>query len=386
MTATYSIPQRISESYEFRSKPVSPQSIKVVIPTFNDWDGLRTTLDSLLDLEERPGRICVADDNDGEERPNWLKDYPVEVVGLGYNSGPAVARNLGFGFRADVTHDELRDAQSLFASLADDRPKWLTEGWCEEFVFMGHSESRSVYGWNSDTDWVYFTDCGCRHDRALLTRFRQAWEEYGDSCVAISGPVLGVGSGMINEFMTEQGILNPPLERTLHGVYLPQAIVTANTLVACLPFAYVSGFDPGFTEAAGEDLDLGIRLRQFGLIGWASEAFVRHEFAENEDDFRRRFRRYGRGNRRLEIKQNLPSLRARPFRSEKAEHQHLADLAVAEMQAGYDEVVDVAARGRLSHQSKHDQPKPWANLNPWMESLRQQMNQGSRVEQPRTGL
>jgi hypothetical protein len=147
--------------------------------------------------------------------------------------------------------------------------------------------------------------------------------------------------------MTEQGILNPPLEKTVHGTYLPQAIITANALIACLPFAFRGGFDPEFTEAAGEDLDIGIRLRELGVIAWAPNAKAAHRFAEDESDFYRRFRRYGRGNRKLEMVHGLPSLRARPFKAEKAEHQGLADLAVKAMQAGYDEAVEPMLRGIL---------------------------------------
>jgi hypothetical protein len=40
-------------------------------------------------------------------------------------------------------------------------------------------------------------------------------------------------------------------------------------------------------------------------------------------------------------------LRAASLESEKPEHQHLADLAVKAMQAGYDEAVVEAERGLL---------------------------------------
>jgi hypothetical protein len=92
---------------------------------------------------------------------------------------------------------------------------------------------------------------------------------------------------------------------------------------------------------------MGIRLRELGVISWAPAAPVAHAFEENESDFYRRFRRYGRGNRKLEMKHGLPCLRARPFKAEKPELQRLADLSVEAMQAGYDEAVDEAGRGVL---------------------------------------
>jgi len=128
---------------------------------------------------------------------------------------------------------------------------------------------------------------------------------------------------------------------------LPQAIVTANALVAGIAFSYVGGFDETFKVAAGEDLDLGLRLRKLGVIGWTEKAVVKHPFEESQEDFIRRFKRYGAGNRQLEVKHNLPSLRARPFKAELSELQVLADMSVQAMQAGYDSAVDATAQGKI---------------------------------------
>jgi glycosyltransferase AglI len=231
-------------------------------------------------------------------------------------------------------------------------PDYLKNGYCPELGFRGLFDIPELFVWNSPLDWCYFTDCGCTHDPDLFLRFEEAWRDCGDCCVAICGPVTGSGAGTINDYMTEQGVLNPPLERSLHGAYLPQAIVTANALVSCLPFAFRGGFNPEFTEAAGEDLDMGLRLRELGVIAWAPTAKVAHRFDEDESDFYRRFRRYGRGNRKLEMVHGLPSMRARPFKAEKPEHQHLADLALRAMQEGYDEAVDTTIRGILMTNAK----------------------------------
>jgi len=79
----------------------------------------------------------------------------------------------------------------------------------------------------------------------------------------------------------------------------------------------------------------------------AIDARVAHQLAEDETDFYKRFRRYGRGSRRLEIKHQLPSLRAHEFKSEKPEHQRLADLSVKAMQEGYDDAIVRTERGIL---------------------------------------
>jgi len=370
MTAIYSIPETISSSFRFRSKPVKARAIKVIIPTYKDWDGLRVTLDSLLKLETPPKQIAVANDNSEPKIPNWLSGYPVQVVNYPGNLGPARARNRGFGLQDDITLEDVQAAELDAQRRGVPAPDWTYDGSCPEFVDDGGRfvEQDQRFIWNSDIHWYYFTDCGCHHDPELFLKFERTWADCGDCCVAISGPVTGFGPGRINEFMTEQGILNPPLERTVHGVYLPQAIVTANALVAGLPFAFLGGFDPQFSEAAGEDLDLGLRLRDLGVIAWASDAKVAHRFDEDESDLSRRFRRYGRGNRALEIKHGLPSLRARPFLPEKSEHQDLARLSVEAMQAGYDEAIDDDSRGVLKVLSKMPKSRAWPNG--WQERKR----------------
>ena len=347
MTAIYSIPQTISTRYAFRSKPVNARAIKAVIPTCSDWDGLKITLDSLLNLKTPPKKIAVANDNKESGTPAWLAHYPVEVIDYPGNVGPARARNRGFGLREGELGDNSLGAIVEAITRKKGFPSYVRNGFCAELKYQKEYRVPDLFTWESEIDWCYFTDCGCTHDPGLFLNFEKSWRENGDSCVAISGPITGSGSGLINEYMTEQGILNPPLEKTVHGIYVPQAIVTANALIAGLPFAYLGGFDPTFSEAAGEDLDLGIRLREFGVIAWCDDARVAHRFDENESDFYKRFRRYGRGNRKLEMKHGLPCLRARSFKAEKPDLQRLADMSVDAMQAGYDEAIDHSLRGTL---------------------------------------
>lgn len=348
MTATYKLPPSISPRYRFRSKPVKARSIRVVIPTYKDWDGLRVTLDSLLRLKTPPKKITVSNDNDESTYPDWLKNYPIDFLNYPGNIGPANARNNGFASGESSVSDAIN--MHLPPTKKSGGQEVIMKGWGFLNLFEEKPAGKRKMSLAGEYDWVYFTDCGCVHDPDLFLRFEQAWRDCGDCCVGISGPVTGYGPGAINDYMTEQGILNPPLERDLHGVYIPQAIITANALIAALPFAYLNGFDPSFKEAAGEDLDMGIRLRQFGVIAWAKDATVGHRFDEDDTDFYKRFRRYGRGNRALEIKHSLPCLRARPFEPDKKsdpEHLRLAKLSLEAMQAGYDEAVDESERGIL---------------------------------------
>ena len=165
MTATYSIPAPISTRYRFRSKPVDPRSIKVVIPTYKDWEGLRVTLDSLLALTTPPKQISVANDNPDSIVPAWLARYPVRVINYSGNRGPATARNKGFGFVEEIP------AQKYLASLASqlerggEMPDYVRNGYCPELKYRDGANDPDIFRWESEIDWVYFTDCGCTHGR-----------------------------------------------------------------------------------------------------------------------------------------------------------------------------------------------------------------------------
>lgn len=293
MGATYyslPLPPRRS-SASFSSPKIEPRKIRAVIPTYKDWEDLRTTLESLQALNPRLGAITIANDNADNHIPDWLKTYPVELVNYSGNQGAAYARNKG------AKHPE---------------PQF---------------------------DWLYFTDCGCEHVRDLLTHFIKARKSGRDSIVAICGTVAGKGQGRINRYMTEMGILNPPFEED-SGHYdekIPQAIITANALVYAPAFYQLGGFSIDFMGAGGEDLDLGIRLRDLGRLVYEPQAIVYHKFPENLQDFKNRFERYGKGNRLLEQKHKLPSLRPDPLILQNPEFNDLAELQFDALCSGYDQ-------------------------------------------------
>ena len=286
---TLPLPPRPSQ-VSVRSPKIDPRRIRVVVPVYKDWEGLKITLESLGRLNPRPGAITVANDNPDTRVPSWLKAYPIQVINYRNNRGPAYARNRGA-----------------------ENP-------------------------GTDCDWIYFTDCGCEHVSNLITHFRNAQAAGGDSVVAVCGTVRGKGSGRINRYMTEMGILNPPFEEALgpRGEEIPQAIITANVLVYAPVFHQLGGFSTAFGEAGGEDLDLGIRLRHLGRLVFAPRASVSHEFAEDPQDFQRRFDRYGRANRLVEQVHRLPSLRPEPFKAA-PEFSDLAELQIDSLRRGYDE-------------------------------------------------
>jgi GT2 family glycosyltransferase len=188
-----------------------------------------------------------------------------------------------------------------------------------------------------------FTDCGCTRSTDFLEQLSDFSRAQPRSTVAIAAPVRGVvdspRTSPINHYMTEEAILCPP--RDPNG---PQAIVTANAAVHVGAFCAVGGFDESYPFAAGEDLDLGLRLRRVGPIAWCREAVVWHAFEESVEDFRRRFERYGRGNAHLQHRWHLPSMRPTPFWAFDPALQWLADKQVDAMCRGYDDHLEKLPR------------------------------------------
>ena len=334
MTASYTMPLHRRFRVKIRSHRIDPSKIAVIVPTYKDWGGLRITLDSLMSMVHKPKEIFVVNDNESRDVPEWLSEYPISLINYDGNRGPAYARNAGFGLLQKNKKSARQSGNQSITHL-------LTYGIQAEHDLRLRKTIlvRPVrFSFTSECQWFYFTDCGCTHDPNLFMHFSMPREREGDSVVALCGATEGVGDGLINQYMTHQGILNPPLEEFMYGKKVAQSIITCNTLICGLAFSYLKGFDTNFPEAAAEDLDMGIRLRELGMIGFEPNALVRHKFDEDISDFKNRFERYGRGLRRLEVKHNLSSLRPVHINADRENLQEFADLQCKHMQIGYDSV------------------------------------------------
>lgn len=288
MTWAWSLPIVMEPRAQMRAPALRPERTRVIVPTCQDWPAAKVTVESLLACCPGPAEIVLVSDNPNGYRPEWTRRYPIHVVGCGSNLGPAVARNLGVAL--------------------------LT---------------------TKQVDWLHFADTGCERSPDFFAALSAHSHTLSRGHIAIAAPVHGVvdspATTPINHYMTVEQILYPP---RLDGEV--QAIVTANATVYRTAFGAAGGFDPTYPFAAGEDLDLGLRLRSFGRISWAPEAMVWHRFEESRDDFERRFERYGAGNAHLEYRWQLSSMRAQPFVALEPALQPFADLQVAAMQRGYD--------------------------------------------------
>lgn len=288
MTWTWTLPIHFAPRRAFLSPPLHPARVRVIVPTFRDWEEARMTVESLLECRPRPGEIVLVNDNADAQTPRWVRGYPVHLVEYPGNRGPAHARNEG-------------------ASLKTRR----------------------------QIEWFYFTDTGCIRDPGFFSALSDASHRAARTVVALAGPVRGSGASPllapINTYMSLEGILMPPADAS--G---PQGLVTANAAVSVCAFETAEGFDRSYPFAAGEDLDLGLRLRALGPIGWVPDAVVTHHFSESLEDFRSRFLRYGKGNAHLSHRRGLPSLRSGLLQARNPVLQYLADLQSSAMREGYD--------------------------------------------------
>ena len=287
MTWTWTLPIEIHPSSTLATVTVEPSRVRVVMPTYRDWDDARTTVESLLNCSPRPGEVVVANDNEDGDCPTWVRRWGIRVASYSGNRGPAFARNAG-----------------------------------------ARLEGRSKF------DWLCFTDTACTRSADFFERVATSSSVLPRTCVAMAAPVLGVGYGPINRYMTEEAILAPPRD-----AFGPQAVVTANATVSLRAFEAVGGFDAEFRIAGGEDLDLGLRLRSVGPIAWCDDSPIHHGFEESLDDFDRRFERYGRGNAQLALKWGFRSMEVDAITARDPALQYLADRQVAAMRRGYSQLI-----------------------------------------------
>ena len=306
MTWTWSLPIHFPPTVSLQSPVFRPEYVRVIVPTFRDWDAARETVDSLMDCRPGPGEIVLVNDNHEPGFPGWVGQCPIYTVDYRGNRGPSHARNAGVWFNS-------------VGPIA----------------------------------WLYFTDTGCLRGQSFFAELIEVSLAMPRTSVAIAAPVVGEVATRdvtpINHYMTVEEILYPPCD-----VEGPQAIVTANAAVSRSAFVAVGGFTTTYPLAAAEDVDLGVRLRSIGPIAWAPGAIVHHRFEESIDDFLRRFIRYGEGNAHLEYELGLSGgIGVETIVARDPSLQPLADIQVQAMQIGYDrhrvrliELMDTATQRR----------------------------------------
>lgn len=158
----------------------------------------------------------------------------------------------------------------------------------------GPASARNL-GWRTaSTRWVAFLDSDCVPEASWPGSLAAEW----DGEIGVQGRVRAIGRDILSRYYDAQGILRP-MQWSEDG--RPAYLITANALVHRAALAAVGGFRETFSLAAGEDVDLGLRLSRVGMLRWSAAATVAHDFEPSLIALVRRFARYGRGNRRLAL-------------------------------------------------------------------------------------
>ncbi|MFI5298334.1 MAG: glycosyltransferase [Polyangiales bacterium] len=259
---------------------LDPRDVTVVVPVRDDQRGLNRLVRAVDAMPDscRPSELVIVDDA-SRVTLQAPADTAIRTTVLRSDGrGPAAARNLGW-----------RAARS---------------------------------------EWILFLDADCVPTSTLLDDYARAM----NGAVGYAGIVHAYDDGLIPRYYDTQQILVPPPTRHAR----PQYLVTANALVWRRALELVDGFDATFPLAAGEDIDLAIRLARVGELSFAPDAVVLHEFGTSIHSFARRFVRYGIGNRLIADRYDV-DMTPRPFRPAvtSVANWTLAAVQVAAMRWGY---------------------------------------------------
>ena len=225
--------------------PIKIEEISIVIPVKNNQYGIDKLLESIFTSQKK-------------------ENYPKEIIIVDNN-------------------------EKLRTKI---RPKFLEKG-IEIKLFhcktKGPGNARNV-GWKrSKGKWIFFTDSDCIITKSSIQGFIEA--ENGS--IGYAGNVKSIEKGPLSGYYDSQQILIP-LQNEFKE---PEYLITANCLVYRQALEEINGFDPRIRIAAGEDVDLGIRLRNYGKLTYCKKAIIMHNFDESIDNFKKRFTRYGKGNK-----------------------------------------------------------------------------------------
>lgn len=237
----------ITDEPVISTQTLRPSEISVIVPVRNNTAGLkRLIMSASFDLRLQFRELIIVDDGSKPQielsEINSVPKLPLRLIRT-EGVGPASARNRG---------------------------ACLAEG-----------------------EWLLFVDSDCLLTETLVAEFKLSM----NGAVGYAGHVKSTGQGLLSKYYDSQRVLIP------FGVDQgrPKHVITANALVWRPAFELIGGFDEAFYLAAGEDVDLGLRLCQVGSLLYVPKATILHDYG-GPFKFCARFFRYGRANAMLERK------------------------------------------------------------------------------------
>jgi glycosyltransferase involved in cell wall biosynthesis len=224
--------------------------ISVVVPTFNNGDVLRRTIEALADqtLPPEAYEIVIADDGSTDGTAEMVAGVARAPLRVRYvaqpNLGRSAARNLG-----------ARAARGRVV-LFIDADIWATPQLLE-------------------THLRHYADASAR--------------------LGVQGRSLTHPEARATTFMRAREI-TPDLSVRRRSDLSPVHIITRNFSVVRSEFDAIGGFDEGFTGYGWEDIELAMRLRARGVtFDYDPEALAYHYHVETLDGIRQKLRQAGAG-------------------------------------------------------------------------------------------
>lgn len=256
------------KTFKKSSERITTNEISIVIPVKDNQKGIDNYLDNFF----------------ATHAPH---NFPKEIIIIDNNS------------TVPVNISPKHFAQGLTISLLN----------CKK---SGPASARNYGVAHSTGKWILFNDSDCLPTKELLTGYLKA--ENGS--LAYAGNVKSLGRDILSKYYESQEILIPLKTLNDKDEFMPQYLITANSLVWKKMFVEVGGFREEIDIAGGEDVDLGLRLSQFGNLSYAFDSIALHNFDGGIVNFYKRFNRYGQGNRIIQ-ELWLTNMKPRPFRPNK---------------------------------------------------------------------
>lgn len=231
------------------SESIIKNEISVVIPVKDNQKGIDNYLTKFFETHSKidfPKEIIIVDNNSSLPitlKPDYLNyGLPIKLIEC-RKIGPASARNKG-------------------AEIAKGK-------------------------------WLLFNDSDCIPTKSLLKGYLKA----DNNSVAYAGNIKSLDNDKLSKYYESQEILIPLKTQDENGNFVPQYLITANSLIWKKSFNQIGGFNEQIGIAGGEDVDLGLRLSQIGNLAYAFDSVAVHDFSDGIIGFYKRFKRYGEGNR-----------------------------------------------------------------------------------------
>lgn len=222
-------------------------AVSVVVPTFNRAHSLGRLLDALAKVRPPRGgfEVIVVDDGSKDDTEGVVRSTSFAYVRQP-NRGAAAARNAGW-----------RVARGEIVAFTDDdavpSSEWLVE---------------------------------------LLEPFTTR------STVGVGGTIVPLYRSRASTYVQLERLVDHGLDQYGRVRYL----VTVNAAFRRSALDAVGGFDIRFTGAAGEDVDLSVRIAALGELVRAEGAFVAHDHRLGLRDLVRTYRSHGRARAALSRK------------------------------------------------------------------------------------